>query len=99
MHMGATVFIDGSLLEKACELSGIQDKTALVHAALRALIAREASLRLAGFADTSIWITHFRQSEPALAELPGNTTILIRPSVLGELACGKSFVPPELRGS
>jgi hypothetical protein len=30
MHMGATVSIDDSLLEKACELSGIQDKTSLV---------------------------------------------------------------------
>ncbi len=39
--------IDDSLLERAQRLSGIQEKTAVVHAGLEALIARESARRLA----------------------------------------------------
>jgi hypothetical protein len=35
------------LVKRARELSGIQEKTALVHAGLQALITREAAKRLA----------------------------------------------------
>jgi predicted nucleic acid-binding protein len=38
--------------------------------------------------DTSVWIAHFRQTEPALLGLLGNTSVLMHPVVLGELACG-----------
>ncbi len=47
MHMRTTLIIDENLLARARELSGIQEKTALVHAGLEALIAREAAKRLA----------------------------------------------------
>ncbi|MBS1859893.1 MAG: PIN domain-containing protein [Acidobacteria bacterium] len=39
-------------------------------------------------ADTSVWIQHFRQGEPALAELLSQGWILMHPCVAGELACG-----------
>lgn len=50
MHMSAsrtTLNIDDDLLRQAREYTGIQEKTALIHTALRELIAREAAKRLA----------------------------------------------------
>jgi len=47
MHMRTTLNIDDALLERATELSGLQEKTAVVRAGLEALIARESSRRLA----------------------------------------------------
>ncbi len=47
MHMRTTLNIDDDLLKEAGELSGIQEKTALVRAGLEALIARESAKRLA----------------------------------------------------
>ena len=47
MHMRTTLIIDDELLARARELSGLQEKTAIVHAGLRALIARENARRLA----------------------------------------------------
>jgi Arc/MetJ family transcription regulator len=47
MHMRTTLIIDDALLERARELTGIQEKTALVRAGLEALIARAAGRRLA----------------------------------------------------
>jgi Arc/MetJ family transcription regulator len=60
MHMRTTLIIDDALLERARELSGIQEKTALVHAGLEALIAREAGKRLAALGG----------KEPKLANIP-----------------------------
>ena len=45
--MRTTLIIDPELLDRARQLSGIQEKTALVRAGLEALIAREAAKRLA----------------------------------------------------
>lgn len=50
MHMSVsrtTLNIDDELLRRAREYTGIQEKTALIHTALRELIAREAARRLA----------------------------------------------------
>ena len=47
IHMRTTLIIEDALLEQAREATGIQEKTALVHAGLRALVAREAARRLA----------------------------------------------------
>jgi Arc/MetJ family transcription regulator len=47
MQMRTTLNIDDALLEEAMELSGIGEKTQVIHEALRSLIAREASRRLA----------------------------------------------------
>lgn len=45
--MRTTLNIDDELLKKACELSGLQEKTALVREGLKALIERESARRLA----------------------------------------------------
>lgn len=47
MHMRTTLIIDDKLLAKAQELSGLREKTAVLHAGLQALIARENARRLA----------------------------------------------------
>jgi hypothetical protein len=47
MHMRTTLILNDELVEKAKELSGIAEKTAVVHAGLEALIARETARRLA----------------------------------------------------
>lgn len=39
-------------------------------------------------ADTSVWIEHFRQGQPLLAEGLVNGLVLMHPFVSGELACG-----------
>lgn len=41
------------LVRKAAKLTGIEEKTALVHAGLEALIAREPARRLAALAGTN----------------------------------------------
>lgn len=45
--MRTTLILRDDLVRKASELTGIPEKTALVHAGLEALIAREAARRLA----------------------------------------------------
>lgn len=60
MHMRTTLILDEELIERAREFSGIQEKTALVHAGLHALIAREAAKRLAALGG----------SEPDLRPIP-----------------------------
>ena len=52
MHMRTTLILDDELLAKAAQLSGIDGKTALVHAGLRALVARESAKRLAALGGT-----------------------------------------------
>jgi Arc/MetJ family transcription regulator len=52
MHMRTTLIIDDALIERARELTGIHEKTALVRAGLEALIAREAGKRLAALGGT-----------------------------------------------
>lgn len=47
MHMRTTLILDDELLAKAAQLSGVDGKTALVHAGLRALVAKESAKRLA----------------------------------------------------
>jgi Arc/MetJ family transcription regulator len=47
MQMRTTLNLDEALLEKARKLSGVAEKTALIHAGLQALIARESARRLA----------------------------------------------------
>lgn len=47
MHMRTTLILDDELLEKARSLTGLAEKTAVVHAGLRALIAQRSAQRLA----------------------------------------------------
>ena len=50
--MRTTLNIDADLLERARELTGIREETALIRAGLEALIAREAGKRLSALAST-----------------------------------------------
>ncbi|MCZ6769790.1 MAG: type II toxin-antitoxin system VapB family antitoxin [Acidobacteria bacterium] len=50
--MRTTLNLDEELIKKASGLSGIKQKTALLHAGLEALIARESAKRLAELAGT-----------------------------------------------
>ena len=52
MHIRTTLILNDELLQRARELTGIEEKTALVHAGLQALIAREAAKRLAALGGT-----------------------------------------------
>jgi len=52
MHMRTTLIIDDALLARAQELTGLQEKTAVLHAGLQALIAREHARRLAALGGT-----------------------------------------------
>jgi hypothetical protein len=52
MHMRTTLILDDALVDRARRLSGIAEKTALVHAGLEALIARAAARRLAALGGT-----------------------------------------------
>jgi Arc/MetJ family transcription regulator len=45
--MRTTINIDDELLEKAQELTGIKERTELIHEGLRALVSRESARRLA----------------------------------------------------
>lgn len=52
MHMRTTLIIDDALMAEARRLTRIDEKTALVHAGLEALIARESAKRLAALGGT-----------------------------------------------
>lgn len=58
--MKTTINIDDALLDEARRLTRIEEKTALVHAGLEALITRESARRLAALGAT----------EPALRPVP-----------------------------
>ena len=38
--------------------------------------------------DTSVWIEHFRNADPQLADLLDGGLVLMHPFVVGEIACG-----------
>jgi hypothetical protein len=52
MHMRTTLILSDELMDLARRYTGIQEKTALIHAALEALIASEAAKRLAALGGT-----------------------------------------------
>ena len=60
MHMRTTLILDDELIAKARGVTGMQEKTALVHEGLRALIARESARKLAALGG----------SEPRLRAVP-----------------------------
>lgn len=60
IHMKTTLNIDDRLLAEARRLTKIEEKTALVHAGLEALIARASARRLAALGG----------SEPAALPVP-----------------------------
>jgi len=58
--MRTTLILDEALIDRARNLTGVYEKTALVHEGLRALIARESARRLAALGG----------SEPDLRPVP-----------------------------
>jgi Arc/MetJ family transcription regulator len=58
--MRTTLNLDDALLEEAGRLTGLEERTALIHEGLRALIARESARRLAKLGG----------SEPQLRPIP-----------------------------
>lgn len=55
--MRTTLNLDDELVARARRLSGIEEKTALVHAGLEALIARESARRLAALGGSEPGLT------------------------------------------
>ena len=66
MHMRTTLIIDDELLKKAQALTGLAEKTAVVHAGLDALIARESARRLAALGGTERKLKTVRRRRPDL---------------------------------
>jgi hypothetical protein len=65
--MRTTLNLDAALLEKARLLTGIEERTALIHEGIRALIARESARRLARLGGTepkAIAVPRRRVAEP-----------------------------------
>jgi Arc/MetJ family transcription regulator len=73
MHMRTTLILDDELIAKARGITGLEEKTALVHEGLRALIARESARRLAalGGSERSLRAARRRRRRrPARARRP-----------------------------
>jgi Arc/MetJ family transcription regulator len=66
MHTRTTLNLDNDLIERARELTGIREKTALVHAGLEALLAREAGRRLAALGGAAPGMRPIRRRRPRL---------------------------------
>jgi len=62
------MILDETLVDRARQLTGIKEKTALVHAALEALIAREAARRLAALGGTESGLDEIPRRRAALAK-------------------------------
>jgi Arc/MetJ family transcription regulator len=62
--MRTTMILRDELVKKAAKLTGIEEKTALVHAGLEALIARESARRLAALAGTEPGLEAPRRRRP-----------------------------------
>ena len=67
MQMRTTLNLDEKLLTEAARLSGIREKTALLHAGLEALIARESARRLAALGGTERNLRPVRRRRPRTA--------------------------------
>jgi Arc/MetJ family transcription regulator len=62
--MRTTINLDDDLVTRARRLTGIEEKTALVHAGLEALIAREAARRLAALGGSEPGLRTPRRRRP-----------------------------------
>jgi len=67
MHMRTTLIIDDELLAKAQELSGLREKTAVLHAGLQALISRENARRLAALGGTERALKPITRRRPRIS--------------------------------
>ncbi len=64
MHMRTTLNIDDELLREAQRLTRLTEKTAVIHAGLEALIARESARRLAALGGTEKTLRPIRRRRP-----------------------------------
>jgi Arc/MetJ family transcription regulator len=66
IRMRTTINLDDELVREARKYTGIEEKTALVHAGLRELVAKEAARRLAALGGTApdFQLPRRRRSEP-----------------------------------
>ena len=64
--MRTTLILDEELVDKARRLSGITEKTAVVHAGLRALIAQRSAEQLAALGGTDRRAKAPRRRRPTL---------------------------------
>ena len=69
MHMRTTLILDDALIDKARGITGLTEKTALVHEGLRALIARESARKLAALGGSEPRIRPVRRRRPARSRL------------------------------
>jgi Arc/MetJ family transcription regulator len=67
MHMRTTLNIDDELLDRATQLSGLREKTAVVRAGLEALIARESARRLAALGGSDRGVRPIPRRRPTAA--------------------------------
>lgn len=67
MHMRTTLILDDELIAKARGITGLEEKTALVHEGLRALIARESARRLAALGGSERTLRAAPRRRPARA--------------------------------
>ncbi len=63
-QMRTTLNLDEELLNRAARLSGIDEKTALLHAGLKALIERESARRLATLGGTERKVSAIPRRRP-----------------------------------
>jgi Arc/MetJ family transcription regulator len=63
--MRTTLNLDAALLEEARKLTGMQERTALIHEGLRALISRESARRLALLGGTDPRAKQIRRRRPS----------------------------------
>jgi Arc/MetJ family transcription regulator len=66
--MRTTLILDDELVRRALALSGEREKTAVVHAGLEALIARESARRLAALGGSQPLAEAPRRRRPARAK-------------------------------
>jgi Arc/MetJ family transcription regulator len=64
IHMRTTLNINDDLLKQAARLSGITEKTAIIHAGLEALVARESAKRLAALGGSEPRLRKIRRRRP-----------------------------------
>jgi len=63
--MRTTLIIDDEMLKEASRLTGVSEKTALVHMGLKSLIARESNRRLAQLAGSEKSLRPIRRRRSA----------------------------------
>jgi Arc/MetJ family transcription regulator len=68
--MRTTLILDDELIAKARGITGVEEKTALVHEGLRALIARESARRLAALGGSERTLRSARRRRAARARRP-----------------------------